>query len=357
MSTTLRTYYLYMDSWTNSDAESVKNIQSIIDEHTLFKKCQSFNYTTAVKDEFVTLTGLARGVEVDTVAADVMQIAADAAAIGSIWSFGFGMAAFAVLEAESTIMRAVCSKDSKELNKKLKTADDDISKNINTDVASYVTLYKANNTIIANNASKGMDQRECRSVLFQFMAEIERRGDEITVATFLKDANSASVLYNSTELDQVYAALDELNLIGEKSDEDIMKYMNTLKGVTIANKAVLSTIRNLSYAIMFYKLNVAKTKIKTLAKEAELPVEEVDANAFEVMDATGKFVAVIAIGMAIWDTVNNVLDIVDIVAQANTMCKALEGTIQKSYLAYFKGIQDSSNAYNAAIAKAAIAKK
>lgn len=346
-----------MGSWTNSDAESVKNIQSIIDEHTLFKKCQSFNYTTAVKDEFDTLTGLARTVEQETVLADSMQIAADVAAVAAIWSFGFGMAAFAALEVDETIARAVASKHSKELNKKLKTADDDISKNISTDVASYVTLYKANNTIIANNASKGMDQRECRSVLFQFMAEIERRGDEITVATFQKDANSASVLYNSTELDQVYAALDGLNLSEKKSDADIKKFMDTLKGVTIANKSALSTIRNLSYGIMFYKLNLATTKIKTLAEEAELPVEEVDANAFEVMDATGKFVAGIAIVMSVWDIVNSILDIVDVVAQSNKMCTALEGTIQKSYLDYFKGIQDSSNAYNAAIAKAAIAKK
>jgi hypothetical protein len=348
MSTDLMTYLNYMSTW---DSETDDNINKVIKEHQLFTSLDNFSADAAIDAEFDLLTGLATAVRDNTIAADAIQIAADAAAVGAIWSFGLGMLAFAALEATEAIERKVISDKSKELNEKLKTVDTDISAKISPKVNDYITQYKANNNLIASKAPSGLDTTKCRSILMQFMAKVERKHQTLDTDTFKKYAESARILFKSDEVQAVYDALDELNL-SDRSDADVQKFLSFLKGLQFDSTA-LTIIRSVSIIIMAYKLNIANSTIKDCAKAAGLEVSEVESSAFGMMDAVGKFTAVVAIAMAVVDTVLNVIDIIDVVEQTKEMCTKLDGSIKQSYKDYFDGIKTAAKQYNDAMAESA----
>lgn len=343
-STDMITYLNYISTW---ESESDANIDSLISEQNLFITLDNFESDSIVEKEFKELVDLACEVRDNTIAADAIQMAADAAAVASIWSFGLGMAAFAALEVAEQIERAVISKKAGELNAKMTTIDTDISSRINPQVNNYVVKYKANNNLIVSKAPAGLDTRTCRSLLMQFMAEVQRQKGALDAATFRTYAESARIVYNSPEINKVYDALDKLNL-SSKSDADVKQFMDVLVGLSYP-KDQLSLVRNFAIGIMFYKLGVAVKTIKTQAREAGIPVEEVDATAFGTMDAVGKFVAVVAVVMSVVDVVLNIIDIVDVVKQCQKMCDELDGAIKSSYKSYFNGIKTAAQQYKAAI--------
>ncbi|KAJ5681610.1 uncharacterized protein N7477_001550 [Penicillium maclennaniae] len=346
MSTSLITYLNYMSTW---DSESDGNIDKVIDEHNLFVNLGDFDSDTAVNNEFTALVDLAMTVRDETIAADAIQISADAAAVASIWSFGLGMAAFAALEATHAIMEKIISDKSTELNNKLTTADTDISSHINDNVNLYVVSYKANNTLIASKAPAGLDTRTCRSLLMQFMAEVQKRNNgNLTTGLFKQYAESARILYNSPEINNVYDAFDTLNLSG-KTDQDIQQFMSAINGFTGFDTTAISLVRGAAVVLMFYKLRIASSTIEANAREAGFEVAEVETSTFGMLDAFGKFVAVVAVVMSVVDTVLEILDIVDVVEQCKTMCDKLNGPIKASYIDYFNGIKEASKQYKAAI--------
>ncbi|MBB6005279.1 hypothetical protein [Arcicella rosea] len=346
-STDLMTYLNYMATW---DSESDENIGNIITEQNLFLQVDDYDSDRVVNDEFNTLYDLACEVRNLTIAADATQIAADAAAIAAIWSFGLGMAAFAALEAAEIIEKKVISDKSKKLNNKLTTVDTDISANINDNVKNYVAKYKLNNNLIASKAPVGLDTRTCRAYLMQFTAEVQRKAGKLDAPTFKQYAESARLLFNCDEINGVYDALDELNM-SAKTDADVKKFMNVLvgfqppEGVVIAKDILMGA----SITIMFRKLKIANETIRTMAREAGIPVEEVNTSAFQAMDAVGKFVTVVAVVISVVDIIFNILDIVNVVEQCNKMCDELQGPIKQSYLDYFNGIKEASKQYKAAI--------
>ncbi|WP_203258744.1 hypothetical protein [Hyunsoonleella ulvae] len=346
-STDLITYLNYMSTW---DTESDGNIDDIIKEQTLFINVGDFDAESAVNSEFSELESLAMEVRDRTIAADATKIAADAAAVASIWSFGLGMAAFAALEATAIIEEKVISDKSKELNNKLQTADTDISNKIGPSVANYVAQYKKNNNLIASKAPAGLDTKTCRANLMQFMAEVQRKAGKLDAATFRTYAESARIVYNSSEINQVYDALDELNL-SAKSDADVEKFMNSLVGWTPPAAAKVGTelVRGISILILKNRLNIATKTIETAARDAGIPAEEVGVSAFEAMDAVGKFAAAVVVVMSVVDVVFNILDIVNVVDQCKQMCNDLENNIKPKYKEYFNGIKSASEAYKAAI--------
>lgn len=347
MSTTLITYLDYMSTW---DTESDENINKLIDEHNLFLTLGDFKSDSAIDSEFATLVGMATTVRDETIAADAVQIAADAAAVAAIWSFGLSMAAFASLEVSEAIWRSQISSKSTELNNKLKTVDTDIAALIDNNVNRYVVSYKANNTMVTAKMPSGLDNRTCRSLLLQFIAEIQKSSDKLDANSFRKHAESARKLYNSNEINQVYDALDTLNLSG-KSDADIQKFLGFIKGLQIPGSMEMALVRNLSIAIMARKLGNANETIKKNAKAAGLEVAEVESSAFGMLDAVGKFFTAAAVVMSVIDIVLQVIDIVDVVKQSGEMVDQLNGPIKDHYKTYFNGIRDAAKAYNAAIAQ------
>jgi hypothetical protein len=352
-STDLKTYLNYMSTW---DTESDDNIDSIIKEQTLFVQVGDFDSDPAVESEFDELKSLAMEVRDLTIAQDALKIAADAAAVASIWSFGLGMAAFAALEAAEIIDGKFISDKSNKLNNKLTTVDIDISKKINPNVDAYVAQYKLNNNLIASKAPAGLDTKTCRADLLQFMAQVQRRAGKLDAVTFRKYAESARIVYDSTVINQVYDALDELNLSG-KTDADVQKFMNTLVGWAAPVAATVGTelVRGVSILILKNRLNIATKTIETAARDAGLPVEEVGVSVFEAMDAVGKFAAAVVVIVSVVDIVFNILDIVNVVEQCDKMCTALDGKIQTNYKSYFNGIRSASKSYKAAITPSSFA--
>ena len=342
-STDLITYLNYISTW---ETESDANIDALIAEQSLFVNLGDFDSDSAVNSEFSTIYDLACEVRNLTVAADATQIAADAAAVAAIWSFGLGMAAFAALEATEVIEQKVISSKSTQLNKKLTTADTDISVLINPRVSDYVAKYKQNNNLIASKAPAGLDTRTCRGLLLQFLAQVQRN-TTLDAASFRTYAESARLLYNSPEIEKVYNALDTLNL-SQKTDADVKKFMDVLVGLPYP-KTQLAIVRGFCIAIMFYKLKIANATIKAQAEAAGLPVEEVEASAFATLDAVGKFITVVAVVMSVVDVVFEILDIIDVVEQCDKMCEQLNGPIKDSYTSYFNGIKTAAQQYKAAI--------
>ncbi|KAK3292834.1 uncharacterized protein B0H64DRAFT_402902 [Chaetomium fimeti] len=348
MSTDMNAYLLYMSTWTS---ETDDNINEVIKEHQLFVSVGNFSSDAAIDAEFDVLTGLATKVRDMTIAADAMQIGADAAAVAAVWSFGLGMLVFAELEVGVAIERKMISNKSNELNEKLKTVDTDISAKINPTVNDYVTQYKANNKLIARRGAEGLDPRKCRSILMQFMAKVHKSKGTLDPAGFRQYAEAARRLFNGPQVKAVYAALDDLTM-SKTTRADVTKYMSYIKGLEGLPTTELSIVRHLSIAFMFNNLRIANSKIADCAKEAGLEIEEVEASSFSMMGAVGKMIAVVAIAMSVVDTVLNIIDIVDVVEQTKKMCDELDGSIKASYKAYFKGIMEASQKYNDAMAKA-----
>lgn len=346
MSTDLITYLNYVSTW---DTESDGNIDKLIDEHNLFVNLGDFDSDTALNKEFGTLNDMAMRLRDETIAADAIQIAADAAAVASIWSFGLGMAAFAVLEATHAIETNSISKLSGDLTAKLATVDTDISVQISDKVNLYIVQYKANNNLIASKAPKGLDTRTCRSLLMQFMAEVQRHNNgRLDAASFKKYAASARILYNSLEINSVYDAFDTMNLSG-RTDQDIQQFLGSIKGFTGFDTTAISLIQGAAITFMFYKLNIADKTIKTNAEAAGFKLSEVEYSTFGMLDAVGKFVAVVAVIMSVFDTVLDILDIINVVQQCKTLCDKLNGPIRASYKAFFDGLKRASKAYNTAM--------
>lgn len=345
-STELITYLNYIANW---ELESDGNIDSVISELTAFLKLDHFESDSVVDDEFETLSDLACDVRDHTIAADATQIAADAAAVASIYSFGLGMAAFAILEASAAAERAMISNKSKELNVKLGTVDVDISSKINSDVKAYVEKYKANNNLINAQAPKGMVTRTCRVYLMQFMAQVQKRHGSITASVFRQYAASARLVFDSKEIEAVYDAFDELNM-SARNDSDVKKFMDALAGLQLPEyaKEGKALVQGLSLAIMYHRLAIANKTIEECARAAGIPLEEVESSAFGMMDAVGKFATAVAVAMSVVDVILNILDIVDVVEQCRKMCDELNGKIKESYKAFFNGIRQACTKYKEA---------
>ncbi|MDJ0040038.1 hypothetical protein [Pantoea allii] len=347
-STDLLNYLAFMGTW---ESESDANIDPLIREQALFISLGDFNSDSVVDKEFDSLVDLACQVRDLTIAADALQISADAAAVASIWTFGFGMAAFAALEAAELIDRGVISSKSGDLNAKLQTVDTDIASQITPAVSDYISAYKANNSLIVSKAYKGFNTQECRSLLMQFMAEVQKKSGKLDAATFRQYAASARQAFNSQEISAVYDALDKLNF-SNKTDADIQECMKSLAAFTSSEPLAVTLVQNFSIAMMTYNLNVANKVIQQAAKDAGIPVEEVDVTTFEAMGAVGKFITVVAVVMSVVDIVFQILNIVDVVKQCDSMCDKLNGDIRANYKAYFNGIKAASRQYAAAISGA-----
>jgi hypothetical protein len=345
-STDMMVYLSYMSTW---DTESDANIDALISEQSKFLSLGDFDPSTAIDSTFSDLDDLACQVRDLTIAADAIAILADAAAISTIWTFGLGAAAFVALEAESLVTRALISSKSSDLNKKLASIDTDISAAVGAGVQQYVAVYTQNNALIASKATIGLNVSQCRGVLLQFLSQVQRKGP-LTAATFRTWAGSARQVYNSTEISDVYDALDALNLSG-KTDADVLTFMKFLKGKTWPEGFTLaqSLVMNVSFGIMTYKLNIAQKTIADQAEAAGIEIAEVDATALGTMTSVGKLATALAVTAAVVDIIMQVWDIVDVVEQCDTMCTQLRGPVKDGYTSYYIGIRTASQLYQNAI--------
>lgn len=349
MSSDWTAYNVFMANW---DQASDDDINAMIEELKYFKQCSTFEFTDAANTEFDTLVNLAKEVRDLQITADSLQIAADAAAAAAFWSFGFSMAAFAVAEAGKISADKYCAEDSKELNEKLATIDDDIATKIGkeTPIYNYIKKFKANNSdVIPKYIPYTMAKGEARSILLQFFCLMELKKVDLNPQNFRMYAHSSRVLWNSNIKDKIMDALDKLNL-SPQTESDIKDCFNALKDLEKDfEPQTISVFRGVSIGMMYYKLGIANKEIANAAKAAGFEVEEVESSAFGMMDVYGKVAAVAGIALSIVDVIFSVWDIVNAVEQCNTMVDTLEKKIKPQYISYFQGIKDSAAGYVKAV--------
>lgn len=352
------TYQAFMGNW---DQESDANIDTIIAERNLFLSLSEIDCTTAVNKEFDELTALAKKLRDNTEEKDVADFAAQGAAVSAIWSFGWGMAAFAGAETSKIILEKKIAKDSEELNNKLSTIDTDIANGMDENMAAYMAKFKANNSLIASKALTGMGISEARTLLFQFMADVYQKAGKLDAVTFRKYAEACRKTYNIDELQEVYDALDDLALSGA-SEEDVQKCMNTIAGLKlpVGLEIGVGFFTCFTFTLMNYKLNIARDTIKERAKAARNaegePIEDVEGavgeTAFEVMDVVGKTAAVGFIAASVIQGIFDIWDILKVIEQCKAMCDKINNPkdgFRTQYMQYFNGIKEASKQYQEAI--------
>lgn len=345
-STGLITYLNYISNWS---LESYKNIECLISEFKAFLKLKDLNPDPIIDEEFTKLVSLATTVRDVTIAADATQLAADAAAVAMIWTFGLSMAVYAALEVTEIIERAVISDKSAELNKKLKDLDVTLASKMGSNVKAYITKYKANNKIIVEQATE-LDKNMCRSYLMQFMANVQRKATSFDVATFRRFARAARIMYNSKQIQAVYAQLDKY-VLGNKNDDDTTALMKVTAQFLddlhmpsdyscLITGEVLSTMLS---------AKVTPEHISKVARRVGYPIEEVDDAAVSISESVGTFTAVVGVVLGIVNSVLIIINIVDVVHQYDKWIAELDGPIRKHYKDFYNGLCASSKKYRKAV--------
>ena len=114
------------------------------------------------------------------------------------------------------LMVAAASKQG-DLTEKMKSAVVDIANKIvgkDSNIAKWIKKYKANNDMIISYYGKDLPTKEARKIIFfNFIANIEVSGEELTVKSFPKHAGLCKLFWDSD-------ALDNLNL-SNRTPQDI----------------------------------------------------------------------------------------------------------------------------------------
>jgi len=287
---------------------------------------------------------------VDEEFAELDELAVDAAATAAVWSFGLGMAAFTAMEMGAMLATMVASIKSHKLHKKMERIDRDISKKIGHNVDNWVKLYKQNNSMIAAKKNSAIDGAHARAILLKFIATIVRKEgkDKITPDRFRTYANSCRlVLKDETNINAVYDALDTINLSGQQAtDAEIAIVMEQLNIFGLHNQNTAMTIvKTITLGYMVLSLNIVRKRIKGIAKEKGMEVNDLETSAIKEMETMEKFSVAVGCMVAVVDTVFQVYGIVEVVDQTKKLVKEINGSIKQQYKDFFNGIRTSSIAY------------
>lgn len=268
------------------------------------------------------------------------------------------MARFLELEPAARADGKLISSKAADLIKTFGTIDDDIAAKISPQVNAYIQQYKQNNDLMVSKAPVGVDAKESRGYLMQFMAQVQRHSEDkktLNIYGFRKWTESATLLFNAPEVNQLYAALDELNPSAMTS-ADAQKCLMAINGLGLP-ATQMTLAQALAVWVMVARLNVSRANIREAAENLEpegthdtWALDETDPSAFDAMDAMEKFADCIGILVSVVEEVLEIFDIFDVVAQSQTLYNKLSGTIEPSYKTYFDSIQQSSQMCNTAIA-------
>lgn len=367
MSLTLQVYLNYVSTWTDQTDD---NINSIINEHTLFVGLDTFTSDPAVDAEFDNLVQLAETLKVDVITQGVLQVAADAAGVVALFSFGLGMAAFVVTQAEALAVQYFTGEAATALHTAMTNADTDIAPNVSQKCAQYISAFKANNAIILEAAPVGLNDSKCRTILMQFLGQVQIMHQTVDLPSFRKYAESASLLYKSTQVQAVYDALNTLNL-SDQTDDDVKTYYDTLHNLQLP-PYWMAILQGVSFMAL-NAIGVAADKIKTAANAAaeadraavlqdpdstadtsnitEEEIEDVVDNRLTVLEAVGDVVGGVLVAVSIVSAIVTIYNIVSGVEQIDSLIDGLNGNIRQQYKKYFNGIRSTAQNYNKAMAQ------
>ncbi len=344
MSTNLITYLHFIAGLENATDEQINQIikerQSFI---LLGKSDMKDRIDSSVNSVFNKIDSLAKQLEEEQIAQESVRLAEDAAAVAAIWSFGLSMAVFAPLAVTDISLGYVIRAKEKDLNNHLASADKDIADKMGSFPSQYIDVFKKNNDYLKASSPAGLTPQTARSYLYNFMDYISMHGG-VGLANFRKYIDLAKKTKDDKNIKRIYDILDEFAL-SNKGPQEIKSTLTKISAAGI-DTVYIGMVRGFTYAIWMYEMNVSSTEISTVAKEAGIPREEVDASVLKNMDTLGKATAALTIMISIVDAALNVYNIVETVERYRENVKVFT-TARGQYKDYYKNVYDASVKYQA----------
>jgi len=344
----------FMAAWANEDANTDNDILAMIEEHTLFKKCADFEFEEAVNQVFNNLDFMAEQVEEEQIAAAGASIAADACALAAVFSFGMSMGPFLVLEGSALAFTAIAASEQARLTTAMQSADADIADKIgsDSDVATWIKLYKVNNKLNSNLTRLFDDKphKEARKIIFECMAGIEARGEELTLDSFRYHAEWCKLLWKNPHKDIVTNAYNKLES-SSRSSQDVEDCLKALQnyGFTFLERATQPTFFSMTIYFLTKDFNVTEDAIRICVDKGMLPESVLYDSILEAGKLVGRGSTRVLAGISgifsVLDMFFEVYEIVEAVKQANKI-KASISHMRKGYHDYFKNIKDGALEYN-----------
>lgn len=279
------------------------------------------------------------------------------------------MACFVVAEADALLLTAAAASESKDLTTELSSCDEEIAKRMDhPNIANWIRKYKMNNDKITKYCGGGLQFKEARSILFQFMTAIEGNGKELNLSNFKLYASVCHHLWDSETRDKVSDALDDLQL-SKKTSADVsdclskvtqygllsfdtiekgtrviflgltFRYLRkNIGGVKAVSKDVIRDISARSNFKNAYE-GILECEMSTVSEE-EIVVEEV------ATKGSAKVLLGFSILLSVADIFYQVYEISDAVKQATALHNKLENEIKPKYHDYFQHLKDGAREYN-----------
>ena len=279
------------------------------------------------------------------------------------------MACFVVAEAEAILLTTQAASESKDLITELSSCDEEIANRMDhPNIANWIKLYKMNNDKIKDYCGGGLQFKEARSILFQFMTAIEGNGKELNLSNFKLYASVCHRLWDSETRDKVSDALDDLQL-SKKTPVDVsdclskvtqygllsfdtiekstrviflgltFRYLRkNIGGVKAVSKNVIANVCERSNFKNAYA-GILECEMSTVSEE-EIVVEEI------ATKGSAKVLLSFSILLSVVDSFYQVYEIYDAVKQARAFYNKLENEIKPKYHDYFQHLKDGAREYN-----------
>ena len=271
------------------------------------------------------------------------------------------MAPFVIAEVVAAALTAAAASEQGALTKKMKSADVDIADKIGKDsnVAKWIKKYKANNGMIVSYCGKYLPTKEARKILFNFIANIEVSGEELTVESFRQHAKLCKLLWDSDTKDKVSDALDNLAL-SNRTPQDIADCLAALQNYNLAyftteilrNIFLTTAIKYMAqtWVIADAEVREAINFLKGIegftGETAIVLIKQENTGGKLVRTGSAKFFVGVDVIISVVDLFFEVFEIIEAVEQAEAIKTSLNYNMRPAYLKYFGHIKDGAREYN-----------
>ena len=254
------------------------------------------------------------------------------------------MGPFLVLEGSALAFTAIAASEQARLTTAMQSADADIADKIgsDSDVATWIKLYKVNNKLNSNLRRLFDDKphKEARKIIFECMAGIEARGEELTLDSFRYHAEWCKLLWKNPHKDIVTNAYNKLES-SSRSSQDVEDCLKALQnyGFTYLERAAQPTFFSLTIYFVTKDFNVTEDAIRICVDKGMLPESVLYDSILEAGKLVGRGSTRVLAGisgiLSVLDMFFEVYEIVEAVKQANKI-KASISHMREGYHDYFK---------------------
>ncbi|MCK6263791.1 hypothetical protein KP803_10960 [Vibrio sp. ZSDE26] len=347
-STTLITYLDALKSISMQDKND-HNINEIINEFGMFPKLyKEANPTVQINAEFNCLQKKLDKFIDEAIASEAAQIAADAAMIGSIFSFGIGVGAWVVAESVAIGTKLAASADEKDFQVSVGNIDSELNKTLPPMLGSFSEAAKNNNSYLAGLFPLSSAELS-RSIFYQFMGHITSTGEALNVASFRENAEVARHYYESDEIDKVYDILDSVKNPDELAEalKNINKQLADIAAKSPGVESVglgIGLISNLSTMIFARKFSLSKAELSRIMVSAGIEGEVGAMAVIRNMSITGKVAGAFMAITVIASVVIEILSIISLEDKRKKYQNMLNDG-KSGYLDFYTSLIDASKKY------------